>query len=112
MRRRKDFRRKPKSRRLDYLRRQKNGQWLETHVWFAKRFHMVLKDKYKLPKSSHDKTYRACYRAIGSHCLAQVIINILYLCISRKGIINTIKVITICLFINDLQRVFSNIDIF
>lgn len=72
VRRRKDYRRKPKSRRLDYIRRQKNGYWLETHVWFAKRFHMVLKDGYKLPKSSHDKTYRACYRAIGNHCLAQV----------------------------------------
>jgi len=72
VRRRKDYRRKPKSLRLDYMRRQKNGKWLETHVWFAKRFHIVLKDGYKLPKSSHDKTYRACYRAIGNHCLAQV----------------------------------------
>jgi len=72
VRRRKDYRRKPKSRRLDFLRRQKNGQWLETHLWFAKRFHMVLKDGFKLPKHSHDKTYRACYRAIGNHCLAQV----------------------------------------
>lgn len=76
MRRRKDFRRRPKNRRLDYIRRQKNGQWLETHVWFAKRFHMVLKDGYKLPKHSHDKTYRACYRAIGNHCLAQVKVNL------------------------------------
>ncbi|VVC26851.1 POPLD,Ribonuclease P/MRP, subunit POP1 [Cinara cedri] len=83
LRRRKDFRCKPKNRRLDYIRRQKNGQWLETHVWFAKRFHMVLKDGYKLPKSSHDKTYRACYRAIGNHCLAQ---DISYIsCIELKG---------------------------
>ncbi|XP_027842404.2 ribonucleases P/MRP protein subunit POP1 [Aphis gossypii] len=83
VRRRKDYRRKPKSRRLDYMRRQKNGKWLETHVWFAKRFHMVLKDGYKLPKSSHDKTYRACYRAIGNHCLAQ---DVSYMsCIELKG---------------------------
>lgn len=54
------------------MQRQKNGQWLESHIWFAKRFHMTLKDGYKLPKSSHDKTYRACYRAIGNHCLVQV----------------------------------------
>ncbi|XP_050539445.1 ribonucleases P/MRP protein subunit POP1 [Daktulosphaira vitifoliae] len=70
-RRRKDYRKKPKNRRLDFIRRQKNGRWLETHVWFAKRFHMIVKDGYKLPKCSHDKTYRACFRAIGDHCLAQ-----------------------------------------
>ncbi|XP_060861547.1 ribonucleases P/MRP protein subunit POP1 [Metopolophium dirhodum] len=83
VRRRKDYRRKPKSLRLDYMRRQKNGKWLETHVWFAKRFHIVLKDGYKLPKSSHDKTYRACYRAIGNHCLAQ---DVSYIsCIELRG---------------------------
>ncbi|XP_050422061.1 ribonucleases P/MRP protein subunit POP1 [Adelges cooleyi] len=86
VRRRKDHRRKPKSKKLDYIRRQKNGTWLETHVWFAKRFHMVVKDGYKLPKSSHDKTYRACFRAIGSHCLVQ---DISYIsCLELKGPFN------------------------
>lgn len=84
---RKDYRRKPKSRRWDYMRRQKNGQWLETHVWFAKRFHMILKDGYKLPKSSHDKTYKACYRAIGNHCLAQVKVNVEFCCIYIYNVI-------------------------
>ncbi|XP_036326858.1 ribonucleases P/MRP protein subunit POP1, partial [Rhagoletis pomonella] len=57
--------------------------WLETHIWHAKRFHMVERWGYRLPQSSCDKTYRACYRASAEHCLLQDMS--FYVCIELKG---------------------------
>lgn len=65
------YRRKPCNLLLEYQRRQRANQWLETHVWHAKRFHMISKWGYKLAKSSCDKTFRSSYRATNKHCLIQ-----------------------------------------
>lgn len=77
------FRRRPKNLLKDYLRRQKKFKWLETHIWHAKRFHMVERWGYKLPYASCDKTYRACYRASANHCLLQDIS--FYACVEMTG---------------------------
>jgi len=42
--------------------RQKNGTWLETHLWHAKRAHMALKWNFKLATHMNDKSHRAAYR--------------------------------------------------
>lgn len=77
------YRRKPKNLLLDYQRRQRENYWLETHIWHAKRFHMINRWGYKLAKSSCDKTFRSSYRATIKHCLIQ---DISYLgCIEIQG---------------------------
>ncbi|KAM6457605.1 ribonucleases P/MRP protein subunit POP1 isoform 2-T2 [Liasis olivaceus] len=55
----------------EFSRRQKKNIWLETHIWHAKRFHMVKKWGYCLGDKSTMKSYRACYRAMTEHCLLQ-----------------------------------------
>lgn len=57
---------------LEFNRRQRKNIWLETHIWHAKRFHMVKKWGYCLGYRPTDKCYRPCYRAMSSHCLLQV----------------------------------------
>lgn len=57
---------------LEFNRRQRKNIWLETHIWHAKRFHMVKKWGYCLGDRPTYKCYRACYRAMSSHCLLQV----------------------------------------
>ena len=66
-------RRRPKNLLAEYNRRQRNHVWLETHIWHAKRFHMIEKWGYKLPWKPTDKSLRACYRASTRKCLIQVI---------------------------------------
>jgi hypothetical protein len=46
--------------------------WLETHIWHAKRFHMVEKYGYKIPLYPNDKGIRAAHRAVGKSCLLHV----------------------------------------
>ncbi|XP_061402542.1 ribonucleases P/MRP protein subunit POP1 [Musca vetustissima] len=82
-------RRRPQNLLKDYLRRQRRHQWLETHIWHAKRFHMIEKWGYKLPYASCDKTYRACYRATAEHCLLQDIS--FHACIEMRGTISRLK---------------------
>lgn len=65
------YRRKPKNLLTEYQRRQRANIWLETHIWHAKRFHMINLWGYKLAESSCDKTFRSCYRASSKHCLIQ-----------------------------------------
>ncbi|XP_026479696.1 ribonucleases P/MRP protein subunit POP1-like [Ctenocephalides felis] len=65
------YRRRPKNLVLEYRRRQKTKQWLETHIWHAKRFHMVERWGFKLPETSCDKSFRAAFRATNAHCLLQ-----------------------------------------
>ncbi|XP_066150642.1 ribonucleases P/MRP protein subunit POP1 [Euwallacea fornicatus] len=64
-------RRRPLYLQADYIRRQMRVKWLNTHIWHAKRFHMVEKWGYKLPKQPCDKSFKACYRATVKHCLVQ-----------------------------------------
>lgn len=65
------YRRKANNLLLEYRRRQRKNVWLETHIWHAKRFHMIERWGYKLARSSCDKTFRSCYRASSRHCLLQ-----------------------------------------
>ncbi len=57
---------------LEFNRRQRKNMWLETHIWHAKRFHMVKKWGYCLGDRPTYKCYRPSYRAMSSHCLLQV----------------------------------------
>nr|XP_015830371.2 ribonucleases P/MRP protein subunit POP1 [Nothobranchius furzeri] len=68
---------------LDFNRRQRKNIWLETHIWHAKRFHMVKKWGYCLGDRPTYKCYRSCYRAMSSHCLLQDLSY--YCCIELKG---------------------------
>ncbi|XP_068139719.1 ribonucleases P/MRP protein subunit POP1 [Drosophila tropicalis] len=77
------YRRRPGNLLNDYIRRQRKHIWLETHIWHAKRFHMVDRWGHRLPYASCDKTYRACYRASAQHCLLQDISY--YCCVEIKG---------------------------
>lgn len=61
-----------KNRVLEFNRRQKKNIWLETHIWHAKRFHMVKKWGYCLGERPTVKSHRACYRAMTNRCLLQV----------------------------------------
>ncbi|XP_061571759.1 ribonucleases P/MRP protein subunit POP1 [Cololabis saira] len=62
---------------LEFNRRQRKNIWLETHIWHAKRFHMVKKWGYCLGERPTYKCYRPCYRAMSSHALLQ---DLSYLC--------------------------------
>ncbi|XP_017268731.1 ribonucleases P/MRP protein subunit POP1 [Kryptolebias marmoratus] len=68
---------------LEFNRRQRKNIWLETHIWHAKRFHMVKKWGYCLGDRPTSKCYRPCYRAMSSHCLLQDLSY--YCCIELKG---------------------------
>lgn len=82
------YRRRPRNLLEDYMRRQMRCQWLRTHLWHAKRFHMVNKWGYRLPDCPCDKAFRACYRASAKHCLMQDISY--YQCIELVGDFNRI----------------------
>ncbi|XP_043921571.1 ribonucleases P/MRP protein subunit POP1 isoform X2 [Protopterus annectens] len=56
---------------LEFNRRQRKNKWLETHIWHAKRFHVVKKWGYCLGDKPTAKCYRACYRAMTNYCLLQ-----------------------------------------
>uniref|UniRef100_A0A8C9F1Y4 POP1 homolog, ribonuclease P/MRP subunit n=1 Tax=Pavo cristatus TaxID=9049 RepID=A0A8C9F1Y4_PAVCR len=67
----------------EFNRRQRKNIWLETHIWHAKRFHMVKKWGYCLGNSPTEKCYRACYRAMTNHCLLQDLSY--YCCVELTG---------------------------
>ncbi|NXP27327.1 POP1 protein, partial [Scytalopus superciliaris] len=67
----------------EFNRRQRKSIWLETHIWHAKRFHMVKKWGYCLGNSPTEKSYRACYRAMTKHCLLQDLSY--YCCLELTG---------------------------
>ncbi|KAL9915465.1 POP1 ribonuclease P/MRP subunit [Glossina fuscipes fuscipes] len=83
------YRRRPRNLLADYLRRQRKHKWLETHIWHAKRFHMIERWGYRLPYGSCDKTFRACYRASAEHCLLQDIS--FYACIEMRGLLEDLE---------------------
>lgn len=55
---------------ISYAHRQKEFVWLPTHVWHAKRFHMLKNWGYQLPFSPNQKCFRATSRASKQGCLA------------------------------------------
>ncbi|KAJ0178221.1 hypothetical protein K1T71_006044 [Dendrolimus kikuchii] len=83
------YRRRPTNLLEEYNRRQKRNVWLETHIWHAKRFHMIERWGHRLAYAPCDKSFRACYRASSAHCLMQ---DISYLTpISISGSMESIK---------------------
>ncbi|XP_041758253.2 ribonucleases P/MRP protein subunit POP1 isoform X1 [Coregonus clupeaformis] len=68
---------------LEFNRRQRKNLWLETHIWHAKRFHMVKRWGYCLGDRPTYKCYRACCRAMSSHCLLQDMSY--YCCVELQG---------------------------
>ncbi|KAJ8290957.1 hypothetical protein GJAV_G00019650 [Gymnothorax javanicus] len=68
---------------LEFNRRQRKNVWLETHIWHAKRFHMVKKWGYCLGVQPTYKCYRPCYRAMSKGCLLQELSY--YCCIELLG---------------------------
>lgn len=76
-------RRRPRNLMEEYERRRRRVKWLETHIWHAKRFHMVEKWGYKLADRPCDKAFRACYRATAKHCLMQDIS--FFCCVEIEG---------------------------
>lgn len=84
------YRRRPKNLMREYVRRQRKHSWLETHIWHAKRFHMIDRWGYRLPYASCDKTYRACYRASTDHCLLQDMS--FYSCVQLQGSLELLRV--------------------
>lgn len=77
------YRRRPRNLLSEYSRRQRNKIWLETHIWHAKRFHMVEKWGYRIASYANDKCFKANYRAVAKHCLMQDISY--YTCIEING---------------------------
>ncbi|XP_055337316.1 ribonucleases P/MRP protein subunit POP1-like [Paramacrobiotus metropolitanus] len=66
---RKKYRKRPGNKKIAYAKRQTVNQWLETHVWHAKRFHMLTKWGYKVADYPNDKGFRAAFRASAEECL-------------------------------------------
>lgn len=60
---------KPKGN-LKFAHRQKEFVWLPTHIWHAKRFHMMKNWGYQIPFSPNQKCFRATSRAAKQGCLA------------------------------------------
>ncbi|KAH8245086.1 hypothetical protein KR032_004806 [Drosophila birchii] len=83
------YRRRPKNLLSEYVRRQRRHVWMETHIWHAKRFHMIDRWGHRLPYASCDKTYRACYRASAQHCLLQDIS--FYGCVELRGSLEALR---------------------
>ncbi|KAF6030388.1 POP1 [Bugula neritina] len=65
------YRRRHKHLLEEYTRRQRRVWWMETHIWHAKRFHMMEKWGCKLALCPTAKSERCAYRSIKSHCLIQ-----------------------------------------
>lgn len=55
---------------FSYMHRQKEFVWLPTHVWHAKRFHMVANNGYKIPLKPLQKCYRSTHRNAKHKCVA------------------------------------------
>ena len=65
-------RRRPKNLLTEYARRKRRNIWLETHIWHAKRFHMVELWGYKIPHYPNDRGVRAAYRDATARCAVMV----------------------------------------
>lgn len=90
-------RRRPANARVEFQKRECKKRWLETHLWHAKRFHMVEKWGFKIAHHPNDRSWRACWRAITGHCL---LLDLSYLtcfqCVgSEDMIVKLFKAITI-----------------
>ena len=53
----------------EYARRKRRHVWLETHIWHAKRFHMIERWGYKIPHYPNDRGTRSAYRDAMKRCV-------------------------------------------
>lgn len=92
------YRRRTNDLKMEFNRRQKRVNWLNTHIWHAKRFHMTERWGFRLPHRPCDRSFRACYRASKDHVLLQDISYFvcLQLCGDFNHIIDKFKLITEC----------------
>ncbi|XP_072324565.1 ribonucleases P/MRP protein subunit POP1 isoform X1 [Scyliorhinus torazame] len=92
---------------MEFNRRQRKNIWLETHIWHAKRFHMVKKWGYCLGTKPTTKSYRACYRAMSKQCLLQDLSY--YCCLELNGTEdNLLKTLT-CLSSREAGTTFASV---
>lgn len=77
------WRRRPRNLLNAYIRRQRRVQWLETHIWHAKRFHLVDFCGWRLPDRSCQRGFRASYRDAVRHCVVQDLS--FYVCVELRG---------------------------
>ncbi|CAH8554600.1 unnamed protein product [Schistosoma rodhaini] len=52
----------------NHLKKEKSF-WLPTHIWHAKRFHMITKWGWRLPYAPTNKIFKACHKASHNGCL-------------------------------------------
>ncbi|KAF9111129.1 hypothetical protein BGX27_005364 [Mortierella sp. AM989] len=55
----------------EYLRRQGTKQWLETHIWHAKRMKMIETWGYKLAEHSNENGIKSAYKSSHHQCIIQ-----------------------------------------
>lgn len=77
------YRRKPGNLLKAYANRKRKTKWLETHIWHAKRFHMVDQYGWKLPNRSCHRGFRASYRDAVKHCVIEDLSY--YSCLELNG---------------------------
>ena len=65
-------RRKTKNLQVEYSRRQRKNAWLETHIWHAKRMHMIDNYGYRVAHRPNDKGLRQAYLSMKYGCLLMV----------------------------------------
>ncbi|GMM34043.1 ribonuclease P/MRP protein subunit [Saccharomycopsis crataegensis] len=51
---------------LKYLKRQKNYKWLSTHIWHAKRFHLIKRWGWNIPYKPTQKSFKLTHRSFKS----------------------------------------------
>ncbi|KAF8820885.1 POPLD (NUC188) domain-containing protein [Cardiosporidium cionae] len=62
-------RRRPHDLNSIYQNRSRKHQWLETHIWHAKRFHMQNLWNFRLAESPVERCQRKLYRYAARHCV-------------------------------------------
>jgi ribonuclease P/MRP protein subunit POP1 len=92
-------RRKPKNLLSQYVGRQGNKAWLETHLWHSKRMRMVDRWGYRLALESCSKGIRVNYRFMKNGCLLSDISY--YCCIELRGNQSDISSHLSCVFSHD-----------
>eukprot|EP00002_Diphylleia_rotans_P016122 TRINITY_DN3132_c0_g1_i5.p1 TRINITY_DN3132_c0_g1~~TRINITY_DN3132_c0_g1_i5.p1 ORF type:complete len:686 (-),score=89.81 TRINITY_DN3132_c0_g1_i5:113-2170(-) len=87
------WRRRPANLVKEYLRRQKNGKWLETHIWHAKRMFMAVRWGYKIAMKPTLKIYRVSYRHTSHGCTIYdaSYYNVFELCGPETSIISLLR---------------------
>ncbi|XP_069778648.1 ribonucleases P/MRP protein subunit POP1 isoform X2 [Narcine bancroftii] len=93
---------------LEFNRRQRKNIWLETHIWHAKRYHMVKKWGYCLANKPTGKSYRACYRAMTQQCLLQDLS--FYCCLELNGTQDNLLKVLAPLSSREAGTTFASVD--